>query len=62
MFGKIMEQELILDQHFSDFYSQCSYQRPPDVCEAAFGFALGKLQSADVLQSGRVLIHLLTDY
>lgn len=47
--------ELIPDRY------QYSYHWPPDVRETDLGFALSELQSADVLQSGSVFIHLFTD-
>lgn len=38
-----------------------SYHGPPDVGQPALGFALGKLQTADVLQTSSVLAHLFVD-
>ena len=37
------------------------YHGLPDVCQSALGLVLSKLQTVDVLQSGPVLIHLLSN-
>lgn len=38
-----------------------SHHRPVNERQAAFRFALGKLQRVDVFQTGFVLVHLLAD-
>lgn len=38
-----------------------SYHGLPDVSQSALGFAFGKLQTTDVLQTGFVLAHLFID-
>lgn len=38
-----------------------THHRASDVCEATLGFALGKLKRVDVLQTGFIFPHLLTD-
>lgn len=47
--------------HANIYIYSCPYHGLPDVGQPALGFALGKLQTADVFQTSFVLAHLFVD-